>query len=286
MMMKNKTVALFSHTFTHYCIQWLTLLSPTLAARFVNYRWFKTQRYPEAKREQRVLAKAAWQTIRFQKETVQIYSWGDTNQPTVLLVHGWNGRGAQLGSFVEAVLKQGCRVIAFDAPAHGRSSAKSTNLLEMSLIIQQLSQQYGPIKAAISHSLGGLCLLHAISAGSKIDKAVCIASAFNIDRLVTIFAKKLAVKPRVIARQKELLERQFGSTVWDEFSMPHLVKKTPAAGLLIHDEYDKAIPVERSKLTAQDWPDSELVVTSGLGHRRILRDKEVISKVMTFIMES
>ncbi len=69
----------------------------------------------------------------------------------------------------------------------------------------------------------------------------------------------------------------------EQFSMPNMVNNISTAGLIIHDEDDDAIPVERSKIIAKAWKNSELVVTSGLGHRRVLRDKAVIKKIINFI---
>jgi len=266
-----------------YCIRVLTFLSPPLAARLVNFLWFRTYRHEEPRREQRLLQSAQWQTMLFADKTVQLYRWGNRQDPTVLLVHGWNGRGAQLGSFVSDLVEQGYHVIAFDAPGHGRSSANSTSLPEISQLIQQLAQQHGPFHAGIAHSFGGLCLMHAVHSGVTMDKAICIASAFNAERLVQFFAKMMQVKPKIIERQKRLLEQQFGENIWQQFSMPEMVQRTPTLGLLIHDEEDDAIPVERSKLIAQAWADSELVLTTGLGHRRILRDKKVINTVLMYL---
>ena len=44
-----------------------------------------------------------------------MYSWG--SGPTVLLVHGWEGRGSQLSAFAPALVKAGFRVVAVDMPA-------------------------------------------------------------------------------------------------------------------------------------------------------------------------
>jgi len=38
------------------------------------------------------------------------------------MVHGWNGRGAQLGAFAPELVRVGFRVVTFDTPAHGRSA--------------------------------------------------------------------------------------------------------------------------------------------------------------------
>ncbi len=215
--MKTKKIytPLFMLKVMRYNIQILTLVSPAMAARLVNYLWFKTHRHDEPRREQRVLETAAWETIVFEGKTIQVYIWGKNNAPTVLLVHGWNGRGAQLASVVQGLVEQGYRVLAFDAPGHGRSSSKNTSLPEISCVIQKLSQHYGSFHTGIAHSFGGLCLMHAVSRGMKMDKVVCIASAFNVERLVQFFAKLMQVKPKIVERQKRFLEQQFGVDVWE-----------------------------------------------------------------------
>jgi hypothetical protein len=38
-----------------------------------------------------------------------VYSWG--SGPTILLAHGWSGRGSQLGAFVEPLVEQGFRLV-------------------------------------------------------------------------------------------------------------------------------------------------------------------------------
>src|ERR1051326_2880782 len=45
-------------------------------------------------------------------------AWGEG--PTVYLVHGWGGTGAQLDAFVEPLIAAGHRVVSFDAPGHGK----------------------------------------------------------------------------------------------------------------------------------------------------------------------
>lgn len=280
---KKKYKPPFMLKMMRFSIYILTFLAPPLAARLVNHLWFKTHRHNEPRREQRILDTAVWKEVEFKNKVVQLYCWGESNTPMVLLVHGWNGRGAQLGSFVQGLVDHGYCVLAFDAPGHGRSSSKDTNLLEISQLIQELSEQFGPFSAGVAHSFGGLCLMHAVSAGVKMDKAVCIASAFNVERLVQFFAKLMQVKPKIVERQKILLEQQFGEELWEQFSMPNMVSKVSTLGLIIHDNDDDAIPVERSKMIAQVWNESELVLTTGLGHRRILRDKAVIKKAIEFI---
>lgn len=49
---------------------------------------------------------------------VTTYAWGEG--PAVLLVHGWSSHTGCMAGFVDPLLERGFRVVAFDAPAHGR----------------------------------------------------------------------------------------------------------------------------------------------------------------------
>jgi pimeloyl-ACP methyl ester carboxylesterase len=53
--------------------------------------------------------------------------------------------------------------------------------------------------------------------------------------------------------------------------------------LVIHDEDDREMPIRSGELVARSWPRAELVRTSGLGHRRILRDAGVIERTVEFV---
>lgn len=165
-----------------FFIRFLTRVSPQLAASFVRYLWFKTHRSREPKREIHMLKQPHWHQFRDGNETIQVYIWGQENSPAILLVHGWNGRAAQLGKIAEELVKLGYRVIGFDAPAHGRSDGSSTNLPAISQTIQQLDKKYGPFTAGIAHSFGCLCLVHALNEGLEMEKVICISPvAFSGD---------------------------------------------------------------------------------------------------------
>ncbi|HEX8728518.1 MAG TPA: hypothetical protein VF739_07855, partial [Ktedonobacterales bacterium] len=47
--------------------------------------------------------------------------------PRVLLVHGWEGRGMNLGMFIAPLTAAGYQVLALDGPAHGESPGEQTN---------------------------------------------------------------------------------------------------------------------------------------------------------------
>ena len=50
--------------------------------------------------------------------------------------------------------------------------------------------------------------------------------------------------------------------------------------LVVHDRGDREVPFEHGETLARSWPGARLMVTEGLGHRRILRDPEVVRAVV------
>lgn len=267
-------------------IRVITKVSPYLVARMVNYFWFKTRRSPEPKREIDILKSACWEKISIDSKVVQLYIWGKDNHPSILLVHGWNGRAAHFGAFVPSLVAKGYRVIGFDAPGHGRSEGNSTNIPAVNIVIRRIEHKFGSFHSAISHSFGSMCLMYAIEEGLQLQKICCIAPVPNIESLQRMLASLLKIEPRVVSIQKQILENKFGTDMWDKFSVLKVSSQLSSSGLIIHDKNDKEIPIISSKLIARAWKSSELLVTTTLGHHRILRNKFVVEKVVTYIFSA
>ena len=56
-------------------------------------------------------------------------------------------------------------------------------------------------------------------------------------------------------------------------------------GLIVHDRGDRDVPVAHAERLQHSWPDARLMLTEGLGHRRILRDPEVIAAAVDFLRQ-
>mgnify|MGYP003786172511 CR=1 FL=1 len=53
--------------------------------------------------------------------------------------------------------------------------------------------------------------------------------------------------------------------------------------LIVHDVNDMSIPVGDGPAIAAAWVGARLRTTAGLGHRRILRDPDVVAEVVDFV---
>jgi pimeloyl-ACP methyl ester carboxylesterase len=259
------------------------MLSPHLAGHLVNFLWYRTYRAKEPIREKAFLEQADWSLLELNGIPIQTYTWGKGKR-SILLVHGWNGRGAQLGQIALALSEQGFRVVTFDLPAHGRSAGKSTDIPTISATIQALEKHYGPFYAAVSHSFGGMCLLHAVSAASHIERVVTISTPLDIATLMRKFAHSLQLSPKVSEILEQLLEKRFGESVWRRFSMLSWTENLTVPGLVIHDRDDYYVEAGDALQISEAWQGSEVLLTEKLGHHRILAEPDVITKIIKFLI--
>src|SRR4051812_36973010 len=86
--------------------------APRLAARIAVEVFVRPRRHSVPRRERDALATATQSRVPFGDGSLPLWTWGDDPKaPTVLLVHGWEGRGGQLATFVPALRAAGFRVI-------------------------------------------------------------------------------------------------------------------------------------------------------------------------------
>ncbi len=266
----------------------LELISPSLAGWWATRLWISTRRYPEPAREKQWLKDADISELDHEFGPIKLYHWRKHLEPapTVLLIHGWNGRGLQLAGFVKPLLEEGFNVISFDAPGHGRTPGTQSNLLRVANVVQAISRSIGPIDSVISHSFGAMVMAKLANDGLNIRKAVAISAPKNADFLINAFCAFLNIKPR---SKKNLLKRiktLFGDDIFPRISTLNNVKNLSIPGLIIHDKHDSAIPVTHARELNRAWLGSELLITQNLGHQRILRNQIVINAVLDFIAKN
>ncbi|MFF9065792.1 alpha/beta hydrolase [Streptomyces sp. NPDC014891] len=224
--------------------------------------------------------------VRVGGEEVVTYAWGDGRRP-VLIVHGWSSRASRLGAFVDALLARGFSPVAFDAPGHGASPGRASNILEYRRIIRELHARHGDFDAIVAHSFGVIASLFALRGGVRTTRLVGIGGVSSFDLLVQGFQTGLGVDDRVVRRMREHVERRLAPTepgIWDRFDADRDTGRPDLDLLLFHDEDDDMVPVVHARRLARVHGDrARLVVTRGLGHRRILRDPEVVREAVEFL---
>jgi len=257
-------------------------IAPGLTGQLACKLWYKTTRFPLPAGEKKALQRAEVGFRDINGSRIATYTWGSAGA-MILLIHGWNGRATQLAAFVQPLLKNGLRVLAFDAPAHGKSTGRQTTIYEIAAVITELNKHYGPFHAVITHSFGGASLALAMKQGFSAERIVCLCPPASAAGLVDKFAHTLHISDKTIGVMKRLIEERFGENVWSDVAMVNNVAERTAPAMIIHDEDDNDVPWQEGYAVSQAWPGCRFIKTRQLGHHRILRDKTTIQTVADFI---
>lgn len=259
----------------------LSALAPGLAGRQAEHMFLTPPRPRRPVGERALITSAHARTVPIGDAShVETWTWG--NGPRVLLVHGWGGRGTQLGAFVEPLVSRGFSVVAFDAPGHGESESGLVTIPQMVAAVGAVARHFGPLGGLIAHSVGGVVAARAMFEGLETRRAVFIGPAADLVNPAVRFTDMLGFSRRVGQLMRERIARRIAMP-WSAFSVSELAPALKAPLLVIHDSGDAEVPWQHGRAVAHDWPGAQLLTTDGLGHRRILRDANVVSAAAAFI---
>ncbi len=263
----------------------LELISQKLATLFAAKLFTTPIKHKLPKREHEMDKNSVQSKVYIPEinKKIVLYHYGNCERK-ILLVHGWSGRGTQLVKIADALLKLGFSTISFDAPAHGKSEGSNTLMPEFIASIIELQKQLGPFEYAIGHSLGGMAILNAVIKDLQVKKAVIIGSGDIIQDIIDDFVKQLRLKPTFGIRLKEHFESKF-NTEMDSYSASRVAKDVKTPTLIIHDLHDTDVNVKAAHHIHKHLKNSELIITEGLGHRKILGNDKVVENILTFIQK-
>jgi pimeloyl-ACP methyl ester carboxylesterase len=257
----------------------LSRTAPAVASRVAMDLFMTPRRYQRPAREQEVLASAERFVVTAAGQPVQAWRWG--SGPAVLLVHGWEGRGSQLAAFVAPLVARGFSAVAFDAPGHGASAGNRSSLPHFAWAVRAVADAVHP-RAVIAHSLGCAATTLAIREGFAVERLVYISPPLEPSDYVTRFGDILNITRPVLDRMKERIERRF-LRKWSDYSLARSAPGMTTPLLVIHDRDDEDTFWAEGDALAKLWPSATMITTEGLGHRRILRDANVVEAGTNFI---
>lgn len=255
-------------------------LLPGLMARIAEQLFLTPPRYRRPDRERAWLHGAETFDFEVRGKRARGWTWGDG--PVVLLVHGWAGRGSQMGAFAAPLVAAGYRVVAFDAPGHGDSEGKQATFFDFTDTALAMQERFGPFHAVIAHSFGGPTVGYAMKLGLSVKRAVFIGPGVSFRRGSRSFARRVGTTLRVLERMQRRLERRFGVT-WDDLELLEIARDMSVPLLVFHDRGDREVSYDGAEELVGNWPEARLRTTTGLGHRRVLRDPGVVGEAVAFV---
>ena len=217
---------------------------------------------------------------------IRIATYWRGDGPVVLLVHGWEGRGSQMGAFVEPLVKAGFQAVAVDLPAHGNSPGDSTDGFTCGRALRELCAEIGAIHGVVAHSFGGTCTLLAMAGGIRVNRTVLISPGVEREAFFQGFANIVGLPERATDELRRLMIERFGEHQWNVFTPERLGEVLDAgsgASLVVHDVDDDEVPYIDSVELTRRAASARLVSTRGAGHRRLLREPRVVGDISAFI---
>lgn len=253
-----------------------------LALLFALRLFFTPIKFSVPKREHAIRKTASQQLIPAGSQEAQLFEWGKSGKK-VLLMHGWSGRASQFFRLTEKLVQEGYHVFSIEAPAHGESKERQTDMLEFVQAIEWTCQNKGPFAMAIGHSLGGVALFNAHARlGGSFENIITIGTPANINNVVSDFCAVVGASERVAKGIIRRIQKDFKLNV-EDVSTDKLAAEWNPPGAIFHDEQDADVPVVNARQLAKAWENATLEISDGLGHRRILSEPKIHHRIIQLL---
>jgi pimeloyl-ACP methyl ester carboxylesterase len=262
----------------------LTVVSSTKAAEKA-FDLFRTPQRRNKKPAPKIFEQA--EKLSFKLDGIAIHGWR-WNHPAdrkVLIIHGFESSATSFDRYVKPLVKKGYEVLAFDAPAHGKSGNKQITAPLYARTITEINQRYGPIRSFMAHSFGGLAVSLALEEThhTSDSRLVLIAPATETTTAINTFFHFLKLDDSLRPEFEKIIIKAGGHpSSW--YSIRRAMKHIRAKVLWLHDEDDEITPLaDAYKVKEENYPNIQFVITKGLGHRRIYRDNKVSKAIVDFL---
>lgn len=262
----------------------LTSISKKKAAEKA-FELFCTPQYRNKKPLPKIFEQATALHFSIDGIRVQGWRWNHPADRKALILHGFESSVVNFERYIRPLIKKGYEVLAFDAPAHGRSGGKKINAPLYKRTIQEIVKRYGPVQSFMAHSFGGLAISLALEeiAHTNDYRLALIAPATETTTAIEYFFAFLKLDPAVRSEFDKIIIKKGGAGP-EFYSIRRAMKHIRAKVLWLHDEEDDTTPVsDVLKVKAENYPNIEFVITKGLGHRRIYRDNNVTKAIVDFL---
>lgn len=262
----------------------LSAISKKRAAK-AAFKLFCTPQYRNLKKLPPVFEKAEKIRFKFDKYHIQGYRWNQGAPKKLLILHGFESSVVNFDRYIKPFTAKDYEVLAFDAPANGRSSGNQINILIYKDFIKEIIGRYGPVNTFMAHSLGGLALSLCLEEikHSKDTKVVLIAPATETSTAVQSFYSFLNLDEEV-QKEFENIIFNLGNHPSKWYSISRAVKNIKANILWFHDESDKTTPFKDAKKVMDiNHSHIQFEKTEGLGHSRIYKNNKVTKQIIDFV---
>lgn len=271
-----------------------TWLSPPVAARLAFELFLTPPRRRLDAVDVPIVARARRHALQIGRSRVAALDWpaevvGSArptaeSPSTVLLLHGWGSHAARFGHLVEPLTTHGFRVIGLDAPAHGDSTGRRSDLSQFRAAMRIALAEFAPVTAIVAHSMGASAAVWQLAEEPHPDvrALVVIGMPRDVGYMMESFALVLDLHADVTHRLRSLFARRFGAPP-EHFSAHALADRLAVPTLVVHDVDDDVTPAQHAREFAARLRHGHLRETRGLQHSGALRDAATIEQIVEFL---
>ncbi len=199
--------------------------------------------------------------------------------PAVVLLHGWNGGAYQFFPLMRGLSQCGFKAIAIDHFGHGHSHGTRSSLARIitstNMLLKYVSDNVEDgLAGIVAHSLGCVALANAHPKLVGDTPLMLVAPVHNQRRY---FANQIHVPglhPSVEAkyRKRIALNSHIDSKHQD---IAQSLQRYADQAVIVHDRDDKTSNFAESVKFCSKHPLTQLNITRGLGHDRIIQSESV-----------
>ncbi len=259
----------------------LAIFSPIKAGKEGFLRFSRPRRREVKPHHLEFLNTAEKSAFVYEGRKVQVYRWGN-GERKLLLCHGWESHSYWWRNVVNGLPKEKFTIYSIDAPGHGLSDGNYINAVHYSGLIEKLVLHFGGVYAILGHSLGALSSVYTLFRlpSLPVERIVVMAAPGEVKQFIEYYQKLLKLSPRTFEAIRQSFIKRLGHGP-EYFSLQKFASTLKLSGLIIHDKDDRDAPYAYALAAHEDWKNSQMISTSGLGHN--LKSLELIENVKEFL---
>ena len=267
-------------------IRGVSRVSPRLGGDLAYRAFFSTAPRMRVRESARAVHDSARRSVlRLPGGEAEAFEWG-AGERSALLLHGWKGRASQFVPVVERLVGDGFRVVAFDAPAHGDSPGRRTDVRDWIAAAEVLAERHGSFDVLVGHSFGSLAVLTLARSTLPTPRVAVVAGAASPEAFVDAFVSDFRLRIASADRLRERFRRRLGVDEAELVRRYDAVRDPLPAEtelLLVHDRGDRRLADRDAVRLCEVHGDrARLLRTAGLGHSRILAADAVLDAISGF----
>jgi pimeloyl-ACP methyl ester carboxylesterase len=229
--------------------------------------------------EEKMLNSATKEILDYKGFSLMRYEWGEDNEKTAYLVHGWEGQTGNFASLIPVLLEANYRVISIDAPSHGNSSIGKTNMFEFSKILISQFEKEEP-ELVVSHSFGSVNVGKVLRKHPElsIKTWIMVTTPNNFKTRIDELSSKFNLSKKVTYKLIQKIEEGVNEKI-EDLNMVNYCSKISNLenAIIIHSSSDKVLPIEGARAVNESFEQSKMIELNNYGHYSILWSEELKS---------